>query len=93
MPSLEERDVRQLLLHRHKQVQARTRIKNQLQALALGQGMQKKRKLWSEAGRGGVGEVAAAGHTLDFSTRRERWNDNAGFAGDDTGKLWFGQLL
>lgn len=51
VPSLEERDVRQLLMQRHKQVQARTRIKNQLQALALGQGMQKKRKLWSEAGR------------------------------------------
>jgi len=51
VPSLEERDVRQLLVQRHKQVQARTRIKNQLQALALGQGMQKKRKLWSKAGR------------------------------------------
>ena len=51
VPSLEERDARQLLMQRHKQVQTRTRIKNQLQALALGQGMQKKRKLWSEAGR------------------------------------------
>ena len=51
VPSLEERDVRQLLLHRHKQVQARTRIKNQLQALALSQGMQKKYKLWTAAGR------------------------------------------
>ncbi len=51
VPSLEERDARQLLVQRHKQVQTRTRIKNQLQALALGQGMQKKRKLWSEAGR------------------------------------------
>lgn len=51
VPSLEERDVRQLLVHRHKQVQARTRIKNQLQALALSQGMQKKRKLWTQAGR------------------------------------------
>ena len=28
VPSLEERDVRQLLVHRHKQVQARTRVKN-----------------------------------------------------------------
>jgi len=37
VPSLEERDVRQLLVHRHKQVQARTRIKNQLQAMALSQ--------------------------------------------------------
>ncbi len=51
VPSLEVRDVRQLLVHRHKQVQARTRTKNQLQAMALSQGVQKKRKLWSKAGR------------------------------------------
>jgi len=51
VPSLEVRDVRQLLVHRHKQVQARTRTKNQLHALALSQGVQKKRKLWTEAGR------------------------------------------
>jgi transposase len=52
VPSLEVRDVRQLLVHRHKQVQARTRTKNQLQALALSCGVQKKRKLWTKAGRG-----------------------------------------
>ncbi len=51
VPSLEERDVRQLLVHRHKQVQARTRTKNQLHALALGQGVQRKRKLWTAVGR------------------------------------------
>jgi transposase len=51
VPSLEERDARQLLVHRHKQVQARTGVKNQLQAMALGQGVQKKRKLWNESGR------------------------------------------
>lgn len=51
VPSLEERDTRQLLVHRHQQVEARTRVKNQLQAIALGQGMQRKRKLWNEAGR------------------------------------------
>ena len=51
VPSLEERDVRQLLVHRHKQVQARTRVKNQLQAMALSQGVQKKRKLWTQVGR------------------------------------------
>ena len=51
VPSLEERDVRQLLVHRHKQVQARTRVKNQLHALALSQGVQRKRKLWTQAGR------------------------------------------
>ena len=52
-------DVRQLLVHRHKQVQSRTRVKNQLQAMALSQGVQKKRKLWTEVG-GGVGEVGVA---------------------------------
>src|SRR5437660_8725945 len=51
VPSLEERDVRQLLVHRHKQVQARTRTKNQLHALAMSQGVQKKWKLWTAAGR------------------------------------------
>src|SRR5579885_3063 len=49
--SLEVRDVRQFLVHRHKQVQARTRTKNQLQAMALSHGVQKKRKLWTKAGR------------------------------------------
>ena len=51
VPSLEERDVRQLLVHRHKQVQGRTRVKNQLQAMALSRGVQQRRKLWSQGGR------------------------------------------
>jgi transposase len=51
VPSLEERDLRQLLVHRHKQVQARTRTKNQLHALAMSQGVRKKRQLWTQAGR------------------------------------------
>jgi transposase len=51
VPSLEVRDVRQLLMHRHQQVQARTRTKNQLQAMALSHGVQKKNKLWTKAGR------------------------------------------
>jgi transposase len=51
VPSVGERDARQLLIHRHQQVQARTRVKNQLQAMALGQGVQRKRKLWTQAGR------------------------------------------
>src|SRR5437588_3163256 len=51
VPSLEVRDVRQLLVHRHKQVQARTRTKNQLQAMALSHGVQKEYKLWTKAGR------------------------------------------
>jgi transposase len=51
VPTLAERDLRQLLVHRHKQVQARTRVKNQLQAMALSHGIQRKGKLWTGAGR------------------------------------------
>ena len=46
-----QRDTRQLLVHRHRLVQMRTRVKNQLQHLALNHGVQKKHKLWSQAGR------------------------------------------
>ena len=52
VPTAVERDDRQLLLHRHKLVGMRTQVKNQLQALALNQGVQRKWKLWSKAGRG-----------------------------------------
>jgi transposase len=51
VPTPAERDVRQLLLHRAKLVRVRTQVKNQLQALALNQGVQRKRKLWSAVGR------------------------------------------
>jgi transposase len=51
VPSLEERDLRQLLKHRHTLVQMRTRVKNQLQHIALNQGWQKKRTLWTESGQ------------------------------------------
>src|SRR5713101_8080084 len=50
VPTVEERDLRQLLMHRQQLVRMRTRVKNQLQHIALNQGGQKKRKLWSEAG-------------------------------------------
>src|SRR6516225_10993831 len=50
VPTVGERDLRQLLMHRQHLVRMRVRIKNQLQHIALNQGWQKKRKLWSEAG-------------------------------------------
>ena len=50
-PSVPQRDLRQLLIHRHKLVGLRTRVKNELQHLALNQGVQKKRRLWSGAGQ------------------------------------------
>ena len=51
VPSWENRDLRQLLWHRHRMVLARTRIMNQLQAVALNEGLRCKKRLW--AGRGG----------------------------------------
>jgi transposase len=51
VPSWENRDLRQLLWHRHRMVQARTRIMNQLQAVALNEGLHCKKKLWREQGR------------------------------------------
>jgi transposase len=51
MPSSEVRDLRQLLLHRHKLVIIRARVKNELQHLSLNQGVQRKHKLWSRAGQ------------------------------------------
>ena len=51
IPSPENRDVRQLLWHRHRLVQMRTRIGNQLQALAMNEGRRRKWKLWSAQGR------------------------------------------
>ena len=68
VPSLEERDVRQLLVHGHKQVQGRTRIKNQLQAIALSQGVQKKRKLWTQAGRAELEKL----ELLPYAAERRR---------------------
>ena len=47
----ENRDLRQLLWHRHRMVQTRTRIMNQLQAVALNEGLRCKKKLWREKGR------------------------------------------
>ena len=50
-PDAAVRDLRQLLIHRHRLVQIRTRVKNGLQHLAMNRGMQKKGKLWSAAGQ------------------------------------------
>src|ERR1700758_1243608 len=68
VPSLEVRDVRQLLMHRHKQVQGRTRTKNQLQAMALSSGVQKKRKLWTKAGREELEQLPL----LPYATQRRQ---------------------
>ena len=51
VPSWENRDLRQLLWHRHRMVQTRTRIMNQLQAVALNEGVRCNQRLWREKGR------------------------------------------
>lgn len=50
-PSPAQRDQRQLLIHRWGLVRLRAQAKNELQHLALNQGVQKKSKLWSVAGQ------------------------------------------
>jgi transposase len=57
-PSSEQKDLRQLLIHRHKLVRLRAQAKNGLQHLAMNRGMQKKRQLWSKAGQQALRELA-----------------------------------
>jgi transposase len=51
VPTPAERDVRQLLWHRHKLVRLRTMLGNQLHFLAMSQGLCRKQKLFSKKGR------------------------------------------
>jgi transposase len=60
IPSPENRDLRQLLWHRHRLVQMRTRIMNQLQALAMNEGYRWKKKLFSEQGRAQLEKLTLA---------------------------------
>src|SRR5437899_9759695 len=43
--------VRQLLWHRHRLVQMRSRVMNQLHVVALNEGLRRKKALWRPAGR------------------------------------------
>jgi transposase len=60
VPTPENRDLRQLLWHRHRLVQMRTRIMNQLQAVAMNEGKRWKKKLFSEQGRGQLEKLQLA---------------------------------
>ena len=68
VPSPENRDLRQLLWHRHRLVQMRTRIMNQLQALAMNEGKRWKKKLWSAQGRAELEKLPLA----PWASRRRR---------------------
>ena len=66
VPTAAQRDLRQLLIHRHKLVEIRSRVKNGLQHLALNRGLQKQRSLWSVRGRACLQELPLTG----WSARR-----------------------
>ena len=68
VPSLVERDVRQLLVHRMKLVRARTMMKNQLHFLAMSQGVCRKHKLWTVKGRTELAGLAL----LPWASRRRK---------------------
>jgi transposase len=50
-PSMTERDLRQLVWHRQKLVWMRNAVGNQLHALAMGEGVCRKKQLWTKKGR------------------------------------------
>jgi transposase len=60
VPSREQKDLRQLLMHRYKLVRIRAQVKNRLQHLAMNQRVLRKRKLWSVAGQQELRELPLA---------------------------------
>src|SRR5881394_3221437 len=64
----ENRDMRQLLWHRHRLVQMRTRVMNQLHVVALNEGLRRKKALWRPAGRKELESIALA----PWATRRRQ---------------------
>jgi transposase len=75
VPTLGERDLRQLLMHRHKLVRMRAQVKNQLQHIALNQGQQKKRQLWTRAGRELLEQLRLEPWTARRRDDLLRWRD------------------
>jgi Transposase len=67
VPTPENRDVRQLVLHRHRLVGMRTRVMNQLQAIAMNEGVRRKRGLWTEKLPIGLSVLVVIGLLLFFT--------------------------
>jgi transposase len=63
MPSVEQRDIRALLLYRHQWVRIRIRLQNALQSIALGHGLRRGTSLWSRAGLAALGALALPPYT------------------------------
>ena len=60
VPNPHNRDLRQMLWHRHRLVQMRTRVMNQLQAIAMNEGVRLRKRLWSGAGRAKLASLQLA---------------------------------
>jgi transposase len=67
-PTPENRDLRQLVWHRHRLVGMRTRVKNQLQAVAMNEGIRRKKGLWTEKGRQQLESLSL----MPWTTRRRQ---------------------
>ena len=68
VPDAGNRDLRQLLWHRHRLVQMRTRVMNQLHVVALNEGLRRKKALWRPAGRQELESIVLA----PWASRRRR---------------------
>jgi len=68
IPDWGNRDLRQLLWHRHRLVQMRTRVVNQLHAVALNEGLRRKKALWRSGARGELEALVLA----PWSSRRRK---------------------
>jgi transposase len=68
VPDAANRDMRQLLWHRHRLVQMRTRVLNPLHVVALNEGLRRKKALWRAAGRKELESIARA----RWATRRRQ---------------------
>ena len=60
VPDAANRDLRQLLWHRHRLVQMRTRVMNQLHVIPLNEGLRRKKALWRPTGRKELEAIALA---------------------------------
>ncbi len=72
----ENRDRRQLLWHRHRLVQMRTRIMNQLHVVALNEGIRRKKALWRPAGRSELESLVLAPGWKAQTTTRANWRSS-----------------
>jgi len=72
IPTAEQRDARQLVLHRYRLVQTRTKAKNQLNAIARNEGLYPRRRAWSQAGRSELMQLQLSPWG---SIRRQDWSE------------------